>query len=67
MISNYNGFMSAATAAQPNRSEDNLTEIFYLLEIFTSQYTPEDGDYTEYLEMRLQPYQTSLGLMDPEQ
>ena len=67
MASNYKGFMNVTTAALPNRSEDELTEVFYLLELFTSQYTPEDGDYTEYLKVRLASYHTSLGMMDPDQ
>ncbi len=66
MTSHYNGFMDDATAALPNRSEDELTEVFYLLELFSSQYTPEDGDYTEYLKTRLMSYHTSLGMMDPD-
>ena len=38
-------------------TEDEMTDIFYLLQLFESQYNSKtDGDLTEYLTSRLRSY-----------
>ncbi len=55
--------MDDAKQALPNRSEDNLTELFYAMELFKSQYKPTDGNFKEYLLGRLESYLGSQGLL----
>ena len=55
-MSNYQGFMDAAISEFPHRSNDELSEQFYLLQLFEAQYTPEDGDLETYLINRLSSY-----------
>jgi len=55
-MSNYQGFMDDAISEFPNRSNDELSEQFYLLQLFEAQYTPEDGDLKTYLINRLSSY-----------
>lgn len=59
-MSHYQGFMNDVKAELPNRTDDELTEQFYLLQLFESQYTPDDGDFTTYLVNRLSSYHQSL-------
>ncbi len=55
-MSHYQDFMDVAKVEVPNRSNDDLAEQFYLLQLFESQYTPEDGDLETYLVNRLSSY-----------
>ena len=56
MNSNLNNFVTEATS-KLSRTEDEMTDIFYLLQLFESQYNSEtDGDLTEYLTSRLSSY-----------
>ncbi len=59
-MSRYQNFMSDAQSELSHRSDDELTEQFYLLQLFESQYTPDDGDFTTYLVNRLSSYHQSL-------
>jgi len=59
-MSRYQDFMSDAKSELPNRNDDELTEQFYLLQLFESQYTPDDGDFTTYLFNRLHSYHQSM-------
>lgn len=56
MKSDLENFLVGARPALPGRSDDELTELFYLLELFSSQYKESDGDYQEYLNARLVSY-----------
>ena len=55
-MSKLDRFIIDAGKVLPDRTEDDLTEIFYLLELFNSQYTEEDGNKARYLHKRLVTY-----------
>ena len=56
MNSDLENFLIGARPALPGRNDDELTELFYLLELFKSQYTESDGDFMTYLNARLISY-----------
>ena len=60
MSSDLNNFVSVLTT-KLNRTEDEMTEMFYLLRLFESQYNPEtDGDLQIYLFTRLESYHSTV-------
>ena len=62
-LEHYQGFMADAKQALPDRSEGSLTELFYAMELFKSQYKPTDGNFKEYLLGRLKSYLASQGML----
>jgi hypothetical protein len=59
----YQGFMARVKQALPDKPEDSLTELFYAMELFKSQYKPTDGNFEEYLLGRLNSYLASQGML----
>jgi len=55
-------FINDAQEKLPHRDDDELTEVFYLLKLFESQWTPDDGEMSDYLVKRLSDYHRSQGV-----